>query len=231
MNFLTSSDYDFLIQDEIYQVITDNNEGIRDQSESAAMEEMKGYLRKRYDVAKIFLPVIPYSNSATYTPGSIVEYNMQGAIMYSDDTDFTMGDIVKYDGGLGLRTYLCLQDCTGKSPEDQQYFKRVTATYTAKVNTTGIAPPDTSKWQEGDVRSALVIMFLLDMVIYHIHARIAPQNVPVIRENRYNAAIKYLRDVQKGDITPDLPPVTDSAGNQITEEIQYNSYPKLKYPK
>lgn len=58
---------------------------------------------------------------------------------------------------------------------------------------------------ENDNRNALVVMYLIDMTVYHLHANISPENVPEIRHVRYQAAIDWLKKVAKGDISPNLP--------------------------
>jgi phage gp36-like protein len=59
----------------------------------------------------------------------------------------------------------------------------------------------------GASRNPLIIMYLVDIVLYHIHARISPRNVPEIRQIRYERAIDWLRDVAKGVLNPNLPPL------------------------
>lgn len=46
---------------------------------------------------------------------------------------------------------------------------------------------------------------LADVMVYHLHARIVPDNVPKARENRYNNAINWLEKVAEGFINPQLP--------------------------
>ena len=46
---------------------------------------------------------------------------------------------------------------------------------------------------------------LLDLVIYEIHARISPKNVPELRVNRKKDAIQWLEKTASGYIAPLLP--------------------------
>jgi phage gp36-like protein len=65
-------------------------------------------------------------------------------------------------------------------------------------------------------RNQLIVMYMIDISLYHIHSRSASQDVPEIRETRYNAAINWLKAVAKLEISPDLPtlpsPLTPEGG-------------------
>ncbi|WP_312399515.1 phage protein Gp36 family protein [Chryseobacterium sp.] len=54
-------------------------------------------------------------------------------------------------------------------------------------------------------RDALIIMYMVDITIYHLHSNIGSDLIPDIRVIRFNAAIDWLKAVAKGDISPDLP--------------------------
>ncbi len=61
----------------------------------------------------------------------------------------------------------------------------------------------------GEARNALIVMYMVDMAVYHLHANISPENVPEIRQIRYDAALDFLKRVAKGDISPDLPEISN----------------------
>lgn len=68
----------------------------------------------------------------------------------------------------------------------------------------------------GTARHPLVLLYLIDIVLYHIHSRINPINIPDIRQVRYDNAIDWLKKVAKGEISPDLPIKEDANGNPAT---------------
>ena len=78
--------------------------------------------------------------------------------------------------------------------------------------------------QTSDNRNALLLIFVKDMAVWHFINLANPATDIDLREKRYNAAIAWLKGVQKGDISPDLPE------KEITEEtpgdIIYGSNPK-----
>ncbi len=66
-------------------------------------------------------------------------------------------------------------------------------------------PQDTNGQPDYTQRNHLIVMYLIDISLYHIHARMASQDVPEIREIRYNAAIDWLKAVAAMKISPNLP--------------------------
>lgn len=81
----------------------------------------------------------------------------------------------------------------------------------------------------GENRNALIILYMVDIVIYHLHSNTAGDVIPELRIIRYNAAKDWLKAVAKGDISPDLPEKPDEgeggegSGSQV---IEFGSNPK-----
>jgi phage gp36-like protein len=80
----------------------------------------------------------------------------------------------------------------------------------------------------GDNRNALIVMFAVDILLYHIHSRLMGKETPEIRDIRYSDAIKWLKMVNAGEIFIDLPlkPNTVAAGNisYVGEEKRNNRF-------
>ena len=68
-------------------------------------------------------------------------------------------------------------------------------------------------------------MLFVDIVLYHIHSRINPRQIPEIRVDRYERAIAWLKMVTKGEVTPDLPTLP-TEGVQDTSAIGWGSKQK-----
>ncbi|MGJ1366036.1 phage protein Gp36 family protein [Sphingobacterium spiritivorum] len=66
--------------------------------------------------------------------------------------------------------------------------------------------------KEGDQRNSLILMYLIDITLYHLHSNISPRNVPELRAIRYEAAIDWLNRVAAGKLNPDLPELPDQGG-------------------
>jgi phage gp36-like protein len=53
----------------------------------------------------------------------------------------------------------------------------------------------------GKDRNALILMFALDISIFHIFCQHNPYKISKIRQDRYDRAVEWLKGVMKGDIT------------------------------
>jgi hypothetical protein len=68
----------------------------------------------------------------------------------------------------------------------------------------------------GDNRSQMLVLFMIDMVLYQLHSRISPRNIPEIRESRYEAAKSWLKNVARGnEITAPIPRKQPPQGRRI----------------
>jgi phage gp36-like protein len=57
-----------------------------------------------------------------------------------------------------------------------------------------------------DQRHPLVLMFAIDIAVYHIFCIHNPYKISKVRENRYNRAIDWLKGIKSGDIAVDGAP-------------------------
>ncbi len=59
-------------------------------------------------------------------------------------------------------------------------------------------------------RHALILMFAIDIAVFHIFCQHNPYKIANIRQDRYDRAIEWLKGVMNGDITIDgAPTLTD----------------------
>lgn len=125
--------------------------------------------------------------------------------------------------------------------------------YTVQLNTVGVFPTDSvaifgngtdyvmseniytgggsinGAWLAGDNRNQQMVNYLIDIVLYHLHSRISPRNIPELRVKRYDDAIAWLKQCAKGDyITGGLPLLQPKQGSRIRHGAslskQYNNY-------
>lgn len=69
----------------------------------------------------------------------------------------------------------------------------------------------------GDDRHALILMFAIDITVYHIFCQHNPYKIAKIRQDRYDRAVEWLKGVMKGDVTIDGAPLLPE------EELSDNS--------
>jgi phage gp36-like protein len=87
-------------------------------------------------------------------------------------------------------------------------------------NTGNIPGSDIINWQPlsfayGDNRDRSLVKNMVDVTLYTLHANIAPQNIPALRQRRYDKAIEWCLCVAKGDVTPNLPLLQPTQGGRI----------------
>lgn len=133
---------------------------------------------------------------------------------YNNTATYVVGDVVWYRN----KIYTNILGCSGILPTNSQFW-----TENSTYSFTGQYPDDTTYWTQGDNRNQLVVMYLLDIALNHLHARINPRNIPDLRKERYDGnspqqtggAIGWLKRVAKGDINADLPEILPESGLTI----------------
>jgi phage gp36-like protein len=94
------------------------------------------------------------------------------------------------------KNYTAITGNIGEQPDTNPHIWGAGVSYTVSGTT---LPTDTAKWTKGDNRNAQLTQYMVDIVLYHIHTRIAPHNIPDIRVKRYDDAITWLKNAAKGD--------------------------------
>lgn len=78
-----------------------------------------------------------------------------------------------------------------------------------------------------DDRDPLLLIWLKDIAVWHFINIANPGVDLTIRERRYNAAISWLRGVQKGNIVTDFPvPMKKNGEDENTTPFRFGSNPK-----
>lgn len=54
---------------------------------------------------------------------------------------------------------------------------------------------------QGDDRDPMLVMFCVDITVYHLFSMHNPRNMSKIREDRYNRAIEWLKAVGRGNLS------------------------------
>lgn len=68
----------------------------------------------------------------------------------------------------------------------------------------------------GDSRNPIIVMYCVDMALYHLHSLINMNKIPKARKERYDKATEWFKMVNAGDINPpDLPVPTDETKDYV----------------
>lgn len=75
---------------------------------------------------------------------------------------------------------------------------------------------NTAYFTAGDNRSKMLVQKMVDITLFHLHSRIAPRNIPEVRQKRYDEALEWLDQVAKGRRTAiNLPKIQPPQGQRF----------------
>lgn len=121
--------------------------------------------------------------------------------------------VLDHDTGLQYREIKNLP-LPNVAPDDPIAGLQYWGTGTA-YSVTNQDPNNTTYFEKTDNRDPQMVLYLCDVVLYHLHTRIAPRNIPELRVKRYDDAIAWLKMCAEGNITPNLPLIKPQQGNRI----------------
>jgi hypothetical protein len=228
MNFLRIADYYSQIESDNLQEVIDTTDTYRTDAENKAQEELSSYLRQRYDIQRVMLPMTVFSGSNSYLLTQRTIYTIASvdyiyyaipAPNYDPTVSYILKNRVLYLGSV----YECVLASVTFLPTNTIYFKLIDLVANVLTNAPGSLPTDITNWALGDNRNPALVMYMVDMILYHLHARINPRNIPELRMIRYDGnspqqnggAIGWLKSVAKGFLMPDLPLLAPDQGNSI----------------
>lgn len=100
-------------------------------------------------------------------------------------------------------------------PDDPVNGSRQWTNAVAYLVAAGTLPTNINFWIKGDNRSQNIVMYIIDIALYHLHSRIAPRNIPDLRIKRYDDAITHLKGYAKGTTTANLAKLQPPQGKRI----------------
>lgn len=176
-------------------------------------------LGPRYSIFSAVLPYPEFNYGAMYNIGDQVWYKNKTY------TCLVQTPLLDHDTALQYNRYenLPLPNVAPDDPIAGLQYWGIGTPY----NVTQELPTNETYYAETDTRDAQMVMYCCDIVLYHLHTRIAPRNIPELRVKRYDDAIAWLQMCAKGDITPNLPKLQPTQGGRIrwgSSIRQNNSY-------
>lgn len=73
--------------------------------------------------------------------------------------------------------------------------------------------------RSGNDRNQWLLTVCVDIMLYHLHSRTNPRQIPDLRIERYESALEWLKSVAAGKLSPDFPaisPTEDAPTGQLT---------------
>jgi phage gp36-like protein len=236
MPYLVIQDFNRMIQSDNLAQIISGDSSILTTAILTATEEAASYLSQKYDLAAELQDTLTYDPTVAYKPGQrVMDSNgkIYSAIFPAQQFDYqgvyNVGDQVYWKGivytavvstpvlghGSALQYGTYEQLPPYPAPDDvnrgAQYWGAGT------VWTIPVATPltNTTYFALGDTRSQMLVTYLVDMALYHLHSRIAPRNIPDLRVKRYDDAKRHLDRYAKGEITAAFPIIQPRQGMRI----------------
>lgn len=84
--------------------------------------------------------------------------------------------------------------------------------------------------RESKQRDAELVGCATDIALYHMCCSLPQKMGYEIREKRYEAALTYLKDIQAGRATPDIPTLTGPSGEEdYHNPVRYGSLSPNRY--
>jgi len=74
-----------------------------------------------------------------------------------------------------------------------------------------------------EARNALLLTFVKDIASWHLLNLCNAGSDMKLRQDRYDRAIEWLKAVQKGNVSPDLPVITAPDGTATAQGITFSS--------
>lgn len=207
--FVRKSDYLTQIRSEILDLIIENDDDILIAAENSAIAELISYLSGRYDTTKLFAVIHDWSFAGTYKKDDRVE--LSPTIVWNAIDTFADGTYIA--NATSSKVYRVKNSpVAGTVITDASKFDEIAefgalffAVADVATNTKQI--DDVTAWKKGDTRDPLALRYLIDVILYEIHCRINPRNIPEHRLNRRDDAIRWLKSVAdpRNNVNPNFP--------------------------
>jgi hypothetical protein len=237
MGYILQSDYLKQIQPALLGQVTGNDPSVLSSAEAAAVAEIQGYLSQKYDTSKEFADTTTWDNGTTYQAGSrasdannVLYYAKYPFEVFDLQDNYKQGNKVwwkdriyeckiataylSHEGNLQQRTVQNIP-AVNVFPDNSLIGTQYWTDLGAYQVPAGTPLNNTSYWAQGDNRNQQLLMYAMDMVLYHVHSRIAPNNIPQLRQTRYNNAISWLQKVGRGELAAELPLLQSADRNRI----------------
>lgn len=174
-------------------------------------------------------------DEVTETTDAIIENAIGSAVeeaagyirhRYDEDATFKAVKIVTSDTVSGVTT-------------GDRFYNSTSKLFYHAIVDGGTTLTNTAQFTQADNRNQKLKDVVVDIVLFNIHSRIQPRNIPELRRIRYDGddakqtggAIGWLKMVQRGTIQPDLTVYVDSEGEapEAGQRVSYGTSPSTSY--
>ena len=227
---------------DLYNYITQTNlEEIADKDRfindaiSAAQQEVISYLSNFYDTDTIFRingEILDFAIGTVYAVNQRIVWEVD---VYVPASTYNTADYVSYDDGDHARIYKCLADGITGVWDNTKWTKLSEngSFYYCVLESLAKYPDNETYWTEGNPQNAKLRQVYCDLVIYSLHARVNPVQIPGLRTDRRDEAIDWLkslnRNLKDDGIKADLPRHETYTAAENRPKIEYGSITKSNW--
>lgn len=174
-------------------------------------------LGDQYDLFYVTLPYPLYDELKQYYKGDSVFWKDKTYTAVRDSIPATQQDVLQYEDVSSVRF--------GNIAPDERNGSSMWGTGTSYTIPAGTLPTDATKWTKGDNRNQHFVEMCMDIVVYKLCKRIAPNNVPEARHNAWLKAIEDLKAFALGAKNAQLPKIQPLKG----QRVRYGGSPREIY--
>jgi hypothetical protein len=74
-----------------------------------------------------------------------------------------------------------------------------------------------------DTRDEFIVTITIDIALYHLYSQTGMKDIPEHRQQRYQDALDWLRDVGNGTTSAELPEMIDETTGEEYSDFRFNS--------
>jgi len=223
MPFLRPHDYTKNIDPEEWRRVKPDDQELQ-AIYDASLEDAQSYLRYRFDVAQVFFDVVAWEPNTSYSEKDVVSLEAED---WQSGIDYQTDDLAACKGKVYKATAtVSAEEPDGSGSWDTMGLRDRFYVSQADGNTN---PPNGADWEQKDPRVPNIRMYLTDLVIYHVFTNhVQPRAIPANRNDRYEAAMKFFKEVFDGKRSIPLPEAYP-ADDQADSTVRHGGNRKMTY--
>jgi len=150
------------------------------------------------DIYNVILPYPKFDENSYYVVGDKVTWDKCIWTSLSKTLELTKSEALQYGYIENLPSANVLPN--SRANNTSLYWVN-NGTYSV----TGVLPTDSTKWDDSDNRSKMLVSCLVQMSLFYLNKSISPMNVPAHRVEGYKASCNWLKDIALGKLNAVLP--------------------------
>lgn len=148
--------------------------------------------------------------------------NIDIDMRFLQESDYEMQikqEIVKLLTSADMNWYYSAKLVRAEQTAISQIRNRIGKRYDCNIIFQALLPPVKGNGEQLDSRDQWIVTITIDIALYHLYSQTGMKDIPEHRQQRYQDALDWLKDVGNGTTTADLPLLIDKDGEQHSDFI------------